>query len=107
MDPAYPGKGIRGESGGYKVVSFQPELQSLNQPCLTSRFLPEPVKLGQLLIPIHHCKASKPVLREEIVLIHIFDGRQLLQDSVIKIEQVEHLGDPGPANTKALSYLAL
>jgi len=46
MDPAYPGKGIRGKSGGHRVVPFQPELQSLNQPCLALRFLPEPVKLG-------------------------------------------------------------
>ena len=47
------------------------------------------------------------MLREEIMLIHILDGRQLLQDRVIKIEKIEHLGYSGPANAKALSDLAL
>ncbi len=47
---------------------------SVNQPRLTYRLLPEPVKLCQLLNAIHHRKTPKPVFREEVVFLHIFDG---------------------------------
>ena len=99
---------VRGVISSEKtVVPFQSKLQSLNQPCLTSRLLAKAVKLRQLLVPVHHSEAPKSMFREEIMLLHILDEHQLFLDGGIQSEQVEHLAYPSPTDTKALRYLTL
>lgn len=78
---------------------------ALSEDYFPASLLPKPTKLRQLSISIHDCKTPQSVFREEIMLIHIFDGPQVLDDALIQFEQVEQLTDPGPADPKAPGYL--